>query len=403
MDRHGAYRWYILVLVVLNNMFNVAIPAMGVSVLSKEISISLGLSVVQVGLVWGMGFFPGIVTSLLGGAAGDKFGAKRVLVICSLLLGLAGAARGLVNDFSGLLLFSFLQGALTQFIMMNGFKAASQWFASHELGKANGIISAGMGLGLLLGALLSASVLSPLLGGWRNVLITYGLIGALMSVPWFFSRPAVAGPTAGEAGVSIWSAVRHVTRLRQVWLLGAALFGVSGAVQAVMGYLPLYLRNIGWNASAADGAISAFNLSSLLLVLPFTLWSDRLGSRKRLLIIAAACIMLGNVLLSIASGSLVWAAVVLAGCMRDGFMALFVTMVVETEGVGAAYSGTAVGFVMAVSQIGNAVAPPLGNSLAGLGPSAPFALWAGLALFGILCIGLTRRNRRAVTVEPAAP
>jgi hypothetical protein len=51
---------------------------------------------------------------------------------------------------------------------------------------------------------------------------------------------------------------------------------------------------------------------------------------------------------------------------------------------------------MAISGIGNVVSPPLGNSLADYGASLPFALWAGLAVFGLVCLSLTRGKARSV-------
>ena len=45
------YKWTILILVVLTNMFVIAIPMMGMAVMSKEISLDLGLDLVQVGVI----------------------------------------------------------------------------------------------------------------------------------------------------------------------------------------------------------------------------------------------------------------------------------------------------------------------------------------------------------------
>ena len=126
--------------------------------------------------------------SLAGGVMGDKFGTRRVLVVSSLLAGLLGAARGLAVNFASITVIVLLLGALIPFVTMNSIKAVGQWFPPQQLGLANGLISMGMAFGFLLGSLLSATTFSPLLGGWRNVLIAYGLAGALFSLPWFFAR-----------------------------------------------------------------------------------------------------------------------------------------------------------------------------------------------------------------------
>ncbi|TLN17426.1 MFS transporter [bacterium] len=293
-----------------------------------------------------------------------------------------------------------LFGAVTPVVLMNGYKVIGQWFPSHQLGLANGVIAMGMALGYLIGSFFSATTFSPWLGGWRNVLIAYGATGALFSIPWFFTRTISADLHPAGTNPSIWKPLKHVVGLKNIWLLGFALFGISGAIQGALGYLPLYLRGLGWQPLSADGALSAFHTVSLIFVLPFSLWSDRLGSRKRLLLIANLLIAVGLGLLSFAGGGMIWVAVVCAGLMRDTFMAIFTTMVIETRKVGAAYAGTATGFTMALGSLNNFVAPPIGNSLASLWPGAPFAFWSALCVLGIICIVFVeagiRRNNNAV-------
>lgn len=389
-DEKNNYKWYILALVILTNIIVVAMPAMGMSVLAKEISQDLKLNLFQVGIIWGIGALPGIATGLLGGAIGDKLGPKRILIVASLLAGLIGAARGQAPDFISLTVIVVILGALIPFVTMNGFKTCGLWFPSQQLGLANGLISMGMAFGFLLGSLLSASVFSPWLGGWRNVLLVYGLAGALMCLPWVFARiPAGHAATGGGHSLSIRQAVVSVARVKNIWLLGLAFFGVGGCIQALLGYLPLYLRSLGWEPLQADGTLSAFHLTSMLCVMPIALWSDLLASRKWLLLAAAGMVVLGTGLLSLVSGGWVWVAVILAGFVRDAFMAIFLTMTIETRGIGPGYAGTATGLVMAVGGIGSFLAPPLGNSLEVFSPAAPFLLWAALAAFGMLCIGLT--------------
>jgi MFS family permease len=389
---HPRYKWYLLSLVILTNMLLMAIPSMALSVLSKEISLDLNLSVAQVGVVWGIGFLPGIVTGLLAGAIGDRLGPKRVLTAGCLVFGLLSAARGLAVDYASMTAITFLLGALAPFINLNGIKTCGMWFPPRQLGLATGGISMGMALGFLIGSMLSATLLSPLLGGWRNVLILYGVLGALFAIPWFFSHAAPRGHALMDASqsISIRQALSRVVRSKNIWLLGLTLFGIGSCVQSLLGYLPLYLRNTGWEPVYADGAISAFHAISLLCALPIVLMSDRLFSRKRLLFLAAGMIVLGTGLLSIARGNWIWVCVLMAGFVRDGFMAIFMTMVIETEGIGPAYTGTAVGFTMAISGIGNVLAPPLGNSLAVFRPSLPFAFWAGLAVFGMACLAFVK-------------
>ncbi len=403
INNHAGYRWYLLALAALTDAVVVAIPTMALSVLFHDISADLELSLVQVGVVWGIGSLSGIVIGLFGGAIGDHFGPRRILMITCLLAGLAGGMRGLSQGFLSIAFAVFLFGASTPLIIMNGIKICSMWFPRRQLGLANGVLSIGMALGFLIGSLISATWLSDLLGGWRNVFLFYGACAMILAIPWYFARPAADGVSSRVQKISVRAAMAHVAPLRNILLLGLTIMGISGCVQGTLGYLPLYLRGLGWPATSADGALAFFHTLSMIFVLPIALWSDRLGSRRNLLIAAGTFIAIGVGLLSVVDGVLIWVAVGLAGFVRDGFMALFMTMVVETDGVGPIYAGTATGFIMVYLGMGNMLAPPLGNSLAVYGAGVPFAFWATLTVLGLLVLTLVRDAlpETAVAQQPA--
>lgn len=386
-------KWLILILAGVTNALAIAAPGMSLPVLFKEISQDLSLSLVQVGVIWGISSLPGIITSLLGGAITDRLGPKRSVVLGTILVGITGALRGLSNDFAALLITVFISGLMIPLINMSGIKSCSIWFPKTQRALAMGILSMGMALGFLLGSFLSATFLSPWLGGWRNIMFFYGAISLVLTIPWVFTPSPSLAPYSTQATtekMGMTKAIGQIVRLRNIWLLGFGMFGMGGAIQAALGYIPLYLRNLGWTSLNADGALSAFHFSSLIMVLPIALLSDRLGDRKRIVFIMSLMIITGIGLLSIASGPAVWFAVILSGMVRDGFMALFITMIMETEGVGPGFAGTATGFVMIFSMTGSMIAPPIGNTLAAFYPGLPFLFWAILAAFGLVCITLTR-------------
>jgi MFS family permease len=198
-------------------------------------------------------------------------------------------------------------------------------------------------------------------------------------------------------------AFSHVVRLKNVWILGLALLGIGGCIQGALGYLPLYLREIGWPGPRADGALATFHAMSLLMVFPIALLSDRLGSRKRLLMIATVMVAVGIGSLAIVPGPLVWASVILAGLVRDGFMAIYMTMLTELDGVGALYAGTAIGLSGTLSRVGGLVAPPVGNSLATVNLNLPFVLWGGMALVGLVCLYFVQEGKPEESGTDYAP
>jgi predicted MFS family arabinose efflux permease len=279
---------------------------------------------------------------------------------------------------------------------MSVHKTCGVWFSKRQLGLANGVVAMGMAFGFMTGSMLSATVFSPWLGGWRNVLVFYGVLSSALSIPWYFTRPHaddVKLPPGEEYARSLYQGILHVGRIRNVWLLGIAILGIGGCIQGMLGYLPLYLRGIGWTEARADGAAAMFHGVSMIFAIPFAFSSDRLGSRKWMLMMAALMVIAGVGLLSIVDGTMVWVAVIVAGLVRDGFMAVFMTMIIEIKGVGTAYAGTAMGLVTSFMGIGNLIAPPLGNSLAAIAPGIPFLGWMALAVMGFVSLCLVTEER----------
>jgi MFS family permease len=380
-----SYRWLVLILIAFTATFVVALPHMSLPVLFEEISADLGLSLVQVGWIWGVGSVMAILVGLVGGSVGDRFGPRRTLAAACLLMGIAGAARGLSNGFVMLALTALITGLAQWSIPMNLHKACGIWFPDKQLGMANGVVAVGMALGFLSGSLFAATVFSPLLGGWRNVLFAYGAVSILFGLFWWLSQEKAGEKDQQNNQKIIYrDAIGHVMRLRTVWMLCIATAGVSGCVNGMLGFLPLYLRGLGWEPAIADGTLASFHAVSMLFAIPIALLSDRIGNRRGILMVAVLLIGLGTGLLGFASGVLISVAVLIAGITRDGFMAITMTAIIEVTGIGARFAGSAIGLAMTVMGIANVLAPPVGNWLAGFGPGLPFLFWASLVFAGFV-------------------
>jgi MFS family permease len=157
-------------------------------------------------------------------------------------------------------------------------------------------------------------------------------------------------------------------------------------MRAIAGYLPLYLRKIGWTAIHADSALTVFILASILGAIPLAVLSDRLGRRKVVLFAAMSIAIICAGLLPIVSNAFVWVIVVILGFFYAAYVALAITMCLETSGVGAKYGGVAVGLLYTLQRLGGFIAPPLGDSLASFNLGMPFIFWASLFVSGVVIL-----------------
>jgi NNP family nitrate/nitrite transporter-like MFS transporter len=363
--------------------------------LFKEISEDLGLNLVQIGTVWGLASLAGVFVSILAGVLGDRFGVKLILSVSCLLVGITGAMRGLSDSFFALSITVFINGIVRFIIPINATKTVGMWFKGQNLGMAMGISAMGMGLGLMLGPITSATILSPLLGGWRNVMYLYGAVSIVIGIFWFLygREPPQVNSINGDYGkVPICQALSRLIHIKALWFIGFTLLLRVGCIMGMTGYLPLYLREQGWTPASADGTLAAFYGVSTICVVLLSSLSDRLGSRKVILFSALIVTIICFGLLPLVEGISIWFLMILSGVFMDAFMAISVTMLLETEGVKPIYSGTALGIIFTIAQIGGFVSPPLGNSFASLHPGLPFIFWAALSLVALFTLAPTKET-----------
>ena len=397
----STYAWFIVILGALTNMLCVGVPLMSLPVFFKAIASDLDLNLVQIGMAWGMGSFASMLTNPFGGLISDRFGIKRVMSITCILAGLAGAARGLAVNYVWLLVAVFAVGFVQNTIVMSVHKIAGIWFSGQKVVVANGIVSTGIALGMMLGAMFSDTFLAPLLGGWRHVLIFYGGITIAMGMVWSLTRkePAPAIDSSDREAQTgrhpdFKRSVLSVLKTKRVWSYGWIHLCVIGCIMGVIGYLPLYLRSIGWAPTAADGALASLNAAGMLGALPLSLISGRFGLRKGILIPAIALAMFSIALLPFVSDGLIWPLVIFFGLLRDGYFAILMTMIMESKGIGPRYAGTAMGMIFSIGNIGVFLAAPIGNHLAETLPAYAFLFWALLLLFSLVTLIFTGSEPR---------
>ncbi len=277
-------------------------------------------------------------------------------------------------------------------ITVANFKNVVIWFPANRQSFANGIMNLGMASGFFVGSFISATYLSPALGSWRNVFVFYGVISILLAIPWLLSRSAPETTWSVKNApqlISFKESLGHLLKIQDHLVARPGEYGFNGGAQGIIGYMPLHLQDIGWPVADAGGVLAAYNIASMMVVLPFTFLSDRSMRVKRLVLIGAALWSAAGIgILTFANGAGVWVGMIMAGSVRDGFIAVILAYAVaEISHIGIEYAGMATGFVFSLTGIGNLVSPPLGNSLAsGNGAAAPIVFWTILVILSVVCL-----------------
>jgi MFS family permease len=371
-------------------------PLMGT--IGAELSISHTLG----GLVWGAASLGIVVAAPVGGALVDRFGPRRVAGIAMLAGALACAARALCHGPYSLMLTMFLFGLHVGVVAPAVPKALAGHVAPQHLGRANGLALFAYTLCTALTMIVARTVLVPLLGGWRPVMVA---AGGLMVVVAVLFLVLVRDRTIAAKH----AALRQILALcRDGQLLRGAFmyFLLFGGYLALLGLLPRALGETGLKPAHVGLAVAGWLAGAGVANFVGPWMSDRAGRRRPFMIVGALVAAAGYgafALLGAPEGVrgflLLLGAAVGGGC----FAPLLIALPLEQPSVGLARAGAALGLLNLVGQTGGFLLSVVaGALLQGAGLSAALGLIALVHLAILLpAKGLAETGRAARA--PAAP
>ena len=353
---------------------------------------------------------------LAGGAAGDRFGRRRILILGTVLFALASLGCALAPGLAWLIAARFAQGVGAALLMPNSLAILGAAFSGEAKGRAIGIwAAAGAGLGAV-GPVLGGGMID--LVSWRAIfLLNLPLAAGAILLAWRYAPPdrdgsnrpldapggllATLGLGALTWGLTIgsgpsgWTTGAVMAAIAGVALLGGfvliedrrgdrammplglfasrpfvgltlltlLLYGALGALFVLLPYLLIELA--GYSATAAGAALLPLPLVIALASAEMGRLAARIGPRGPLALGSLG--VAGGFLLAlrIHAGSDYWtdvlpAVLVIAGGM-SGAAAPLTTAVLGS--VDERHTGAASGFNSAVARTGGLVATALMGSV----------------------------------------
>ncbi|RVD51512.1 MAG: MFS transporter [Mesorhizobium sp.] len=382
-----SYRWVIVAAgalmscVAIGTMFSLAIflepMALDTNWSRGGISSAMTLNF----LVMGLGGFA-------WGALSDRFGARIVVTIGAVLLGLALV---LASRAGSLLTFQITYGVLVGLAASAFFAPmialTSGWFDTNR-GLAVSLVSAGMGVAPMTISPLARWLISAY--EWRTAMFDIGLLAWVLLLPAVLlvrqppkpaASDAAAAPVAEGAGLTVGQALRSP----QFIVLGLTFFACCAAHSGPIFHMVSYAMLCGVAPMAAVSIYSVEGLAGLGGRLLYGVLADRLGVKPVLIAGLAIQAIVIAAYLSISQLDQFYMLAVIFGATYGGVMPLYA--VLAREYFGQRILGTVFGAATMLSSLGMALGPLAGGMIFDAYASYHW-LFIGSALIGLGAAGI---------------
>jgi MFS family permease len=375
------FRWVVLILLFLNTFF-VFLNGYTIPPLLGEIGEEIPLSKAEMGMIMGMLTIPSLFFSLIGGGITDKVGSRYTLGISVLIIAVAGTLRANAGSAFSLSFFMFFIGLGMAALGPIFPKALAMWFPPEELAMANGICQVSMPLALTVGMGTAAGILSPVLGGWRNVMVAMGICTFVAGIFWMILfREGRLLKGSDKAEQSIIKNFKTVFTVKDIWWASAFYSLNMIGVMSLFTLLPPSLSERGLTKAMAGIMVAVLTATNSVFKIVGGMASDRVGRRKPFLVISS--IVLGICIFTFCSftGLPLIIALIIGGAAMGTISPVFMATLVEIKKIGASLAGSAVGLVFMIGNLFGFFGPIIAGKLMDLtGIQWPGFLFMGLSL-----------------------
>ncbi|WP_121741717.1 MFS transporter [Natronorubrum halophilum] len=325
----------------------------------------VGLSSTQAGILAGAVPLTYIPIALLSGLAVDRISPGRSLAAGVLLYGVAQILRSVAPGFPSLFATTLLLGVGATAITFGLPKLVGVLFPPEKTDRPSSIYLVGASAGSALVFAVGRPVLGPWLGGWRPLFFWSGVVAVAYGLCWSLvaRRVRIDERMATDDSFSLESVVadlRLVLSHRELQLVVAIGTMYLLLNHGLQGWLPTVLESRGLSAGPAGQATSLLIGAYVVGVLTVPAVSQRFESRRLALTGCGFVAFLGVAgVIAGGTGALVLLGIVVTGLGIGGISPLLRAIPPDLEGIGARLTGTAVGFIFAVGEIGGFVGPLL--------------------------------------------
>jgi len=348
--------WIVAIVGSVAMVFTFGTP-LSYGIFRAPFSDAFGVSSVALSGVFSIMLFTFFIGSGLIGVFGARFGARAVLLACSLATGVIAPSLYLLESLGGLfVVFAVLGLALgTAFVLLAS--VVPRWFEVRR-GAATGLLFVGNGLGLFVLPPIWQRALSEI-GVRRGFLLIMSTTAlAFLLAGFVCRRPNWAAQSTATAGELLeWLTRLAGTRTFQLLFVGIALS--FAWYQLLAAYAVDLFVARGLTAAGASTAFGLIGGVSIISRIASGYLADVMGSRRAFLA-SLVCAVAGIAMLLIPTVSIVVVAICLIGLGLGGSATLYIPLLM---GVYSPEKDTAiVGTFNVAIGVAALAMPPLGTA-----------------------------------------
>jgi MFS family permease len=388
------------------------VDRVNVSTAAGTLQQEFGLSNTQLGFVFSAFAYPYLVFQIIGGWLGDRFGARRTLLVCGLIWATATVLTGFAQGFLTLVLARVMLGFGEGATFPAATRAMSNWTAPSRRGFAQGLTHSCARIGNAITPPLVAWLIIAL--SWRGSFVVLGIASFAWVVVWtlyFRDNPRdhpgitqneldrLPAHVDGRGAAQIpWGAL-----VRRMWPVTLVYFCYGWTLWLFLSWIPSYfLHNhhldLKHSALFASGVFFAGVVGDTAGGLISDWLAERTSdlklARRNLVMVGLIGAALSLVLLLFASD-----VAIAAICLSLGFFFAELTigpMWAIPMDIAPRYSGTASGLMNVGSAFAAIVSPVVAGWLIDTTGNwtLPFVGSMLLLSIGVACAPLMRPERR---------
>ncbi len=393
-DEFNQYRWVVLLLMFLCFLFTF-VTRFAWPPLIPVIVPALGMKMTQAGAFMSAFYFGYVVTQIPAGVLADRFGVRLILAISLIMEGFSTFGMGYMQGYDTGFWLRAVTGLGAGAVFAACSRALMEWFPAKERGIAFGIMLAAPSGGIVL-----SNYIVPALNqafGWQGAFKFIGVATVLLGIAIYFLVRTTDEPK-GEK--SMLGGFKVVFGNRDILLTAAAGFCLMWVELGTATWANAYIKKLGFSLADAGLVMILYGIGGVIAPMVSGYLSDRMGNRKKLLILSYVAI----IPLTVYFGYQTTLSMLCAVGFAFGFCSYMANpqlTILISEFAGKEWAATANGISNFIFQLASMIGPViLGFSIDATGSfNTVWWMMAAGPLVGILLLLPVGRTNQTATIS----